>query len=213
MMFREGRRQAGCETQSALPGRGSSLFARRFMRTRKAILPDAQQIHELIAAYSGDGTLLPRTLPEICENVRDFVVLEHDERIIGCGALHLYGTHLAEIRSITVAPWAQGKGGGGRLVKALLAEAKRHRVDCICLFTRKPDFFAGQGFSVAQREDLPDKIYKDCHACPRFHCCDEVALVGGDFPKFAILPEPANWLVKLQGWSPVAEHGNQTGSS
>jgi amino-acid N-acetyltransferase len=118
------------------------------MRTRKATLPDAKQIHELIAAYSGDGTLLPRTLPEICENVRDFVVLERECQIIGCGALHLYGTHLAEIRSITVAPWAQGSGGGRRLVKALMAEAKRHKVDCICLFTRKPDFFAGQGFSV-----------------------------------------------------------------
>jgi amino-acid N-acetyltransferase len=175
------------------------------MRTRKATLPDAQHIHDLIAAYSGDGTLLPRTLAELCENVRDFVVLEDDGRIIGCGALHLYGTHLAEIRSITVAPWSQGKGGGGRLVKALLAEAKRHRVDCICLFTRKPDFFAGQGFSVAQREDIPDKIYKDCHACPRFHCCDEVAMVRGELPKFAILPEPADWLVKLQSWAPGAE--------
>jgi amino-acid N-acetyltransferase len=179
------------------------------MRTRKAILPDAGHIHELICAYSGDGTLLPRTLPEICENVRDFVVIEDEGKIIGCGALHLYGTHLAEIRSITVAPWAQGRGGGGRLVKALMAEAKRHRVDCICLFTRKPDFFAGQGFSVAQREDLPDKIHKDCHACPRFHCCDEVAMVRGSLPKFAILPEPANWLVKLQGWDPVSE---QSGS-
>jgi amino-acid N-acetyltransferase len=172
------------------------------MRTRRAILPDADQIHELISAYSGDGTLLPRTLAEICENVRDFVVLEDNDRIIGCGALHLYGTHLAEIRSITVAPWAQGKGGGGRLVKALMAEAGRHCVSCICLFTRKPDFFAGQGFSVAQREDIPDKIYKDCHACPRFHCCDEVAMVRGKLPEFAILPEPANWLVKLQGWAP-----------
>src|SRR5258708_13584919 len=119
------------------------------MRTRKAILPDAQDIHELICAYSGDGTLLPRTLAEICENVRDFVVLEDDGRIIGCGALHLYGTHLAEIRSITVAPWAQGKGGGSRLVKALMAEAKRHRVDCICRFTRQPDCFARHGFSTA----------------------------------------------------------------
>ena len=168
------------------------------MRTRKAILPDADQIHELIAGYSGDGTLLPRTLAELCENVRDFVVLEDCGRIIGCGALHLYGTHLAEIRSITVAPWAQGQGGGGRLVKALLSEAKKHRVACICLFTRSPQFFARMGFAVAQREDLPDKIYKDCHACPRFHCCDEVAMVRGELPKFAILPEPANWLVKLQ---------------
>src|ERR1700758_3765183 len=129
-MCRAARRRPGFGRRLALPGRKSSLFARRSMRTRKAILPDAQQIHELISAYSGDGTLLPRTLPEICENVRDFVVLEeHGGQIIGCGALHLYGTHLAEIRSITVAPWAQGKGGGGRLVKALMAEAKRHRGD------------------------------------------------------------------------------------
>src|SRR5215475_15429329 len=134
------------------------LFARRSMRTRKAILPDAEQIHDLIASYSHDGTLLPRTLAEICENVRDFVVLEDRGHIIGCGALHLYGTHLAEIRSITVSPSAQGRGGGGRLVKALMAEAKRHRVDCICLFTRRPDFFSAQGFSVVQREDIPDKI-------------------------------------------------------
>src|SRR5579871_3779450 len=175
----------GCGKPSIPRGRESILFARRSMRTRKAILPDAEQIHDLIAGYSGDGTLLPRTLAEICENVRDFVVLEDEGHIIGCGALHLYGTHLAEIRSITVAPWAQGKGGGGRLVKALLAEAKRHQVDCICLFTRKPNFFAGQGFSVAQREDLPDKIYKDCHVCPRLHCCDEVAMVRGNLPKFA----------------------------
>jgi amino-acid N-acetyltransferase len=168
------------------------------MRTRKAILPDAQQIHDLIADYSGDGTLLPRTLAELCENVRDFVVLEDGGRIIGCGALHLYGTHLAEIRSITVAPWQQGKGGGGRLVKALLAEAKKHRVSCICLFTRAPDFFVRMGFAMAQREDLPDKIYKDCWVCPRFHLCDEVAMVRGELPKFAILPEPINWLVKLQ---------------
>ena len=168
------------------------------MRTRKAILPDAERIHELICGYSGDGTLLPRSLAEICENVRDFVVLEDERLIVGCGALHLYGTHLAEIRSITVAPFAQGRGGGGLLVKALMAEAKRHRVDCICLFTRSPEFFARQGFAVAQRDDLPDKIYKDCHVCPRFHCCDEVAMVRGKIPTFAILPEPANWLVKIQ---------------
>jgi amino-acid N-acetyltransferase len=80
-------------------------------------------------------------------------------------------------------------------VKALMTEAKRHRVDCICLFTRKPAFFAGQGFSVAQREDLPDKIFKNCHACPRFHSCDEVAMVRGNLPKFAILPE------RRIGWS------------
>jgi amino-acid N-acetyltransferase len=168
------------------------------MRTRDAILPDAEKIYDLISAYSGDGTLLPRSFAEICENVRDFVVLEHRKQIVGCGALHLYGQHLAEIRSITVEPQYQGAGGGKRLVEALLEEAEKHQVGCICLFTRKPEFFAHLGFMFAQREDLPDKIYKDCHACPRLHCCDEVAMVRGELPKFAILPEPADLLVKLE---------------
>ena len=168
------------------------------MCTRDAILPDAGKIHDLISAYSGDGTLLPRDFAEICENVRDFVVLEHRGRIVGCGALHLYGQHLAEIRSITVDPASQRSGGGKRLVEALLEEAEKHQVNCICLFTRKPDFFAHLGFTVAQREDLPDKIYKDCCVCPRLHCCDEVAMVRGELPTFAILSEPASMLVKLE---------------
>src|SRR5580692_4308367 len=163
MMFPAEPLQPECGRPSPQQRRESNPSARRPMRTRRAILPDAENIHELICAYSGDGTLLPRTLAELCENVRDFVVLEDQGRIIGCGALHLYGTHLAEIRSITVAPWSQGKGGGSRLMKALMTEAKRHRVDCICLFTRAPEFFARQGFEMARREDLPDKIYKDCH--------------------------------------------------
>ena len=168
------------------------------MRTREAILRDAEQIHALISAYSGDGTLLPRNLAEICENVRDFVVLEDDDRIIGCGALHLYGIHLAEIRSITVDPTHQGSGGGRRLVKALLAQARKHDVNCVCLFTRIPEFFSRLGFTIAAHQDLPDKIHKDCYKCPRLYRCDEVPMILGDLPKFSILPAPAAWLGKIQ---------------
>src|SRR5205823_10490157 len=102
------------------------------MHTRDALLPDAAQIHELISSYSTDGTLLPRSLAEICENVRDFVVLEDAGQVVGCGALHLYGPHLAEIRSITVNRNFQKRGGGELLVKALMAESARHEVSCIC---------------------------------------------------------------------------------
>src|SRR5262249_15727608 len=110
MMFRVEPPRRECGRRLWPQKRKPSPFARRPMRTRRAILPDAEKIHDLICGYSGDGTLLPRTLAEICENVRDFVVLEDDGEIIGCGALHLYGTHLAEIRSITVIPSRQGKG-------------------------------------------------------------------------------------------------------
>ena len=33
---------------------------------------------------------------------------------VGCGALHLYGPHLCEVRSIVVKPEAKGQGAGGR---------------------------------------------------------------------------------------------------
>jgi amino-acid N-acetyltransferase len=121
------------------------------MHTREALLRDAQQIHDLIASYSADGTLLPRTLPEICENIRDFVVVEDDGRILGCGALHLYGPHLAEVRSIAVYPEVKGNGAGRFLMDALLEQANHQEVTCVCLFTRIPSFFARMGFIVSVR--------------------------------------------------------------
>ncbi|HUR36854.1 MAG TPA: N-acetyltransferase [Terriglobales bacterium] len=160
------------------------------MHTRRATLPDVEQIHDLIHGYSEVGTLLPRSLAELCENVRDFIVVEDGQgRIVGCGALHLYGRHLTEIRSIAVIPEVKGQGGGRLLVEALLSEAEHHHVNCVCLFTRIPDFFSHFGFRVAKREELPDKIYKDCVNCPKLHACDEIAMVRGELPKFAILEQ------------------------
>jgi amino-acid N-acetyltransferase len=153
------------------------------IRTRNAVLPDVERIYAIIQPYAEAGTLLPRPVAELCENIRDFVVAEGDDRrVIGCGALHLYGTHLAEIRSIAVVPEAKGRGAGRALVDALAAEAKRQSVTCVCLFTRTPKFFAHLGFQVARREELPDKIYKDCVCCPKLSNCDEIAMVMGQVP-------------------------------
>src|SRR5664279_2916899 len=95
------------------------------MFARNATLPDAIAIEQLIQIHVGDGTLLGRSLGEICENIRDFVVVDHDGEVVGCGALHLYGMHLAEIRSITIGKKAKGYGAGRMLINALFAEAAR----------------------------------------------------------------------------------------
>jgi amino-acid N-acetyltransferase len=182
-------------TDSSRPRVGGAIV-------RQARLQDAVHIFELVNSLSHDGTLLRRNYAEICENVRDFHIAESEAGVfLGCGALHLYGPHLAEIRSIVVKPEAKGQGAGGKLIKALLAEAEEQGVSCVSLFTRIPDFFFHFGFRVADRTALPDKIYKDCQACPRLYACDEVAMVRGPLPKMALLgpsrlsqPE----LVKLQ---------------
>ena len=168
-------------TDSSRPRVGGALV-------RQAKLQDAVHIFELVNSLSHDGTLLRRNYAEICENVRDFHIAESEAGVfLGCGALHLYGPHLAEVRSIVVKPEAKGQGAGGRILKALLAEAEEQGVSCVSLFTRIPDFFFHFGFRVTDRTTLPDKIYKDCQSCPRLYACDEVAMVRGPLPKISVL--------------------------
>ena len=157
------------------------------VRVRKAVLPDAGAIHGLIFEYARDHNLLARTLPEICENIRDFTVAEDGKGIMGCGALHFYGMHLGEVRSIAVWPRYRRRGIGGMIIDALLDEADQHRLPCVCLFTRIPVFFKALGFAEVDRGRLPDKIYKDCKDCRRRDECDEVAMVRGRLPSLARL--------------------------
>jgi len=164
----------------------------RIITVHKARLQDARDIFDLVNSLSHDGTLLRRSYAEICENVRDFTVAcipnpEGEHEFIGCGALHLYGPHLAEVRSIVVKPTARGLGAGDAILEALLAEADEHQVMSVCLFTRIPDYFEHLGFRVAERNAMPDKIYKDCQTCPRLYACDEVAMVRGPLPNVAVL--------------------------
>jgi hypothetical protein len=43
--------------------------------------------------------------------------------------------------------------------------------------TRKPGFFLKLGFRLTRIEHLPRKVQKDCVFCPKFHACDEVAVI------------------------------------
>ena len=153
------------------------------MFTRHAHLQDALSIHQLVGSLSHDGTLLPRSYSEICSNIETFTVVEADDHeFLGCAALHVYGPHLAEVRSIVVRPEIKGHGAGGLLVEALLAEAAAHHIRCVCLFTRIPAFFAHFQFHIAEHKKLRDKVLKDCLHCPRREACDETAMAIGELP-------------------------------
>ncbi len=118
-------------------------------------------------------------------------------KIIGCGALHLYGMHLAEIRSIAVTPSTKGLGAGRKLVEALLKEAERHEVTCVCLFTRIPEFFAHMGFSLAKRDDLPTRFTKTACIVPRSTRAMRLPCIAAKFPntaECATCRYPNRWL-------------------
>jgi amino-acid N-acetyltransferase len=153
------------------------------LRTRKAQLHDARNIHQLIESFTCDGTLLRRPYSEICTNINTFTVVEDGSgQFIGCAALHVYGPHLAEVRSIVVRRDTKGRGAGGLLIHALLDQAEASGIKCVCLFTRIPTFFEHYAFRVAEHQIFRDKVEKDCVRCARRNACDETAMAIGELP-------------------------------
>jgi amino-acid N-acetyltransferase len=52
---------------------------------RKAKIKDIQQIQELIGSFAKLDIMLPRSLNELYENIRDFWVYEDKGKLSGCG--------------------------------------------------------------------------------------------------------------------------------
>ena len=144
--------------------------------TRKAKLVDAKVIHTLINTAAAKGAVVPRSLSEIYESIRDFLVSEENEKVVGCCSLHIAWEDLAEIRSLVILPTHQKKGIGAKLLQATLKEAKRLALPKVFALTSQPEFFQKYGFERISRKSLPHKIWGDCLKCPKFPKCDEVAL-------------------------------------
>lgn len=143
---------------------------------RKALLTDLGPLLRLINDYASQGIMLPRTEFELSEGIRDFTVALLDGRLVGCGALHFYGPHTAEVRSLAVEPDLKGHGVGSRLVEELENEAVVNGLSSVFAFTYVPDFFHRLGYGEVDRSGLPGKVWKDCLRCAKFQCCDEIAM-------------------------------------
>ena len=147
------------------------------LTVRKAAMRDIAAILELINGYAARGIMLPRTEFEMSEAIRDFTVVTQGEVLLGCGALHFYSPTAGEIRSLAVAESAKTQGVGRRLVEALVTEAENYELDAVFAFTYVVDFFNKVGFQTVERGILPLKAWKDCLRCPKFHACDEIAVM------------------------------------
>ena len=146
----------------------------RALTIRKAVMPDIHDLLELINGYAGKGVMLPRTEFEMSENIRDFTVAFSDSQLVGCGALHFYTPTTAEVRSLAVAEPYKQTGAGRAIVKALEREAG---LEAIFAFTYVQEFFRKLGFIEVERGELPLKAWRDCLRCPKFQCCDEIAML------------------------------------
>jgi len=146
---------------------------------RKARMSDVKGIQQLIAEYARKGDMLPRSLADIYENLRDYFVFEEDGgELAGSAAIHIMWEDLAEVRSLAVREGKMRRGIGTQLVESCVSEAIMLGIDRVFALTYKPGFFEKLGFHIVDKAELPQKIWTDCLKCSKFPDCDEVALVA-----------------------------------
>lgn len=165
------------------------------IEVRKAAMHDIPALLDLINGYAAKGIMLPRTEFEMSENMRDFMVACAGNQLVGCGALHFYSPTMGEVRSLAVAESHKTHGIGRMLIDSLVYEAKLYGLDAVFAFTYVPGFFARVGFNEVERGELPLKAWKDCLRCPKFQCCDEIAVLR--------VLRPQRWAQHHQEMSPA----------
>jgi len=146
-------------------------------KIEKAKIQDVPQIHQLINHFADRDEMLPRSLSEIYENLRDYFVYRKDERMLACAALHIFWSDLVEIKSVAVVEEFQKQGIGTMLVEACLKEAEALGMPTVFCLTYQPAFFMRFGLSEIDKMELPRKVWTECYRCPKFPDCGEVALI------------------------------------
>jgi amino-acid N-acetyltransferase len=143
---------------------------------RKAILPDVEEMFKLVNYYANQGLMLPRSRSTLYENIRDFVIIEKNNEIVGMGALHVLWSDLAELRTLAVKDSMLKQGIGKQIVEYILEEAKELKLKKVFTLTYQPGFFEKSNFNIIEKETMPHKVWTDCINCPKFPNCNEICL-------------------------------------
>lgn len=146
---------------------------------RKARAEDIEAVHKILNRYAQQELLLPRSLSELYDHLRDYFVLDTEDsaEVQGVCGLGICWKDLAEIESLAVSESAQGQGFGRELVQECLDEARSLGLKKVFTLTYIPDFFVKLGFGEIDKAILPHKIWADCLKCPKFPDCDEIAMM------------------------------------
>ncbi len=144
---------------------------------RRATVHDAEGIQRLVNYWAAQGQMLPRTLGETYEHLRDFFVVTEGDRVVGCAALHITWADLAELKSLAVAEDQHSRGVGAALVQACVEEGVTLGLTRLFALSYRPGFFERLGWEQADVMELPRKVWNECYRCPKFPGCDEIALV------------------------------------
>lgn len=144
---------------------------------RTARLADAGAIAGITAFNAGKGVMLERSPENVIENIRNFLVAEHDGKVVGSCAIAFFTLHLAEIRTLAVIDSFKRLGVGSLLVGKAEEVLREEGVTTAFVLTLSPGFFLSLGYREVNKEMFPQKIWRDCTNCPKLMACDEIAMI------------------------------------
>ena len=132
------------------------------VKVRPAVTADVLAIRDLVENYAGDGPrLLRKNTVTLYEDVQEFYVAELEERIVGCGALHVMWHDLGEIRTVAVDPAIKGQGIGSQIMTVLTQRAAELGLTKLFCLTFETKFFTGHGFSPIEESPVDASTYAE----------------------------------------------------
>ena len=135
-------------------------------------------ICEIINYWAERGQMLHRSMESLYDALREFQVVEDETgQVAGSVAVDIFWADLAELKSLAVRPDCRGKGYGAALVEAAIDDARRMGIRRLFALTYQKRFFERLGFTVMDRTNLPEKVWRECLHCSKAHACDEIAMI------------------------------------
>src|SRR3954468_6272253 len=144
--------------------RKATIALRREARTpakpaiRRASRSDVAQICELVAQFSAQGLMLPRTPEQIAEKIDSYIVACDGGRVVACAALDEYSPSLAEVSSVAVAPSHHSQGLGTQVVLGVERLARARDIEEIFALSLSDNFFLGLSYRPTSISRYPEKL-------------------------------------------------------
>ena len=131
-------------------------------RIRRARTADVVRIQELVGPLVQKRILLGKDAVVFYESLQEFRVAEADDgTLIGCGALHVMWSDLAEVRTLAVSEEWLGKGVGHALLRRLEEDARELGLSRLFCLTFEVGFFERNGFVDMGDETVDPAVYAE----------------------------------------------------
>jgi amino-acid N-acetyltransferase len=140
-------------------GSGSMIARDPLVKLRPATMDDIGDLLGLIRPLEEQNILVRRSREHLEMEIGRYTVLEHDNRIYGCVAMHPFSdADTAELACLAVAPERRNSGFGEMLLLHIEYQARTQGLTSLFVLTTKTShWFIERGFAEATPNWLPDE--------------------------------------------------------